>query len=100
MSALSELHRLKQITIGVPIDLLAGLARINGRRLGPYLSGGRQLPNPEIERLERTLSDLAKLVETAAPWPIAFKDLDVIRDLISRMHNGEFDHKKMEGAVQ
>jgi hypothetical protein len=94
MSALSELHKMRQWTLGISVDVLASLAEINARRLGPYLAGGRSLPNTEIERLERTLSDLATLVEVANPWPLAFRDADRIRDLLRRAKLGEFSARE------
>jgi hypothetical protein len=86
----NELVRMKMVSLGISTASLSAIAGINPNRVSLYVSGTRQLPNGDIERLDRTLADLTQLVRIAVPWPLSFKDVARIQELIARMKAGEF----------
>jgi len=94
MALNNELARMKQSVMAISTASLAALSGINPNRLSLYLGGTRQLPNHEILKLEDTIADLGKLIEAAAPWPLSFKDVGRIRDLINQTKAGEFDRRQ------
>lgn len=92
MSLGNEMHNMRRGVLGVSIDTLAELSGINVRRLTPYFSGVRGLPNTEIERLEFLLNDLTRLQTYAVPFLLPKKTAD-LADLLKRLRHGEFDGK-------
>jgi hypothetical protein len=94
MALNNELARMRQSVLAISTASLAALSGINPNRLSLYLGGTRQLPNHEILKLEDTFADLGKLVDAANPWPISFKDVGRIRDLINQVRAGEFDRRQ------
>jgi len=98
MSLSNDLHRMKQQALGVSVDALAELSQIGARRLSPYLGGTRGLPAVELERLEKTLSDLNRLAQVASPFPLSYRNVAVIRDLLERMRNGEFEMRQQHAS--
>jgi hypothetical protein len=94
MALNNELARMRQSVLAISTASLAALSGINPNRLSLYLGGTRQLPNLEILKLEDTFADLGKLVDAANPWPLSFKDVGRIRDLIGQMKAGEFDRRQ------
>jgi hypothetical protein len=69
---------------------MAELSQINVRRLTPYFSGVRGLPNVELERLEVLLNDLTKLAEYGAPFVLP-KNTQSLVELLGRLKSGEFE---------
>jgi hypothetical protein len=94
MALNNELARMRQSVLAISTASLAALSGINPNRLSLYLGGTRQLPNHEILKLEDTFTDLGKLIEAADPWPLSFKDVGRVRDLIGQMKAGEFDRRR------
>jgi len=90
MALNNELVRMRMVSLGISTASLSAIAGINPNRVSLFVSGTKQLPNGDIERLDRTLTDLTRLVEAADPWPLSFKDVPRIQELLERMHRGEF----------
>lgn len=89
----NELTKMRMVSLGISTASLSAIAGINPNRVSLFVSGTKQLPNGDLERLDRTLSDLTKLAEIADPWPLSFKDVPRIQELIGRMRAGELDSK-------
>jgi len=87
----NEITRMKMVSLGISTASLSEIAGINPNRVSLFVSGTKQLPNGDIEKLDRTLADLMRLVEAADPWPLSFKDVARIRELMARMRAGEFE---------
>jgi hypothetical protein len=69
-------------------DFLATLALIPASRLSLAFRGLKSLSNGDAELLFGVLSDLEALAERARPFPIAFRNPVLIRDLIKEC-NGD-----------
>jgi|SRR5580692_879636 hypothetical protein len=76
-------------------DFLAVLAGIPSSRLSLAFRGIKSLSNSDGERLLSLLEELEALVERAKPFPVAFRNPAIIRDLIK--DRGE---TKAEAAAQ
>jgi hypothetical protein len=87
----SEIHRRHRDELGLSSAALAELTNIHKNRLGAYLSGVGQLSGTEMIKIENTLSDLDTLVRIAAPFTPSFQSVVRTRDLLARLHNGEFE---------
>ena len=85
-----ELLAMRVNILQINVSQLAPLSRIPAPKLSLFLGGTRGLNNVEIDRLRTTLDDIEQLVQVASPFPIAFRDVGLIKDLISRMRAGEF----------
>jgi hypothetical protein len=97
MSLSSGLHDLKRKSLGLSIEILAELSGINARRLTPYFSGARGLPNTESENIERLLNELARLAEYASPFVLP-KNTQTLTELLERQRAGEFDQPRVIAA--
>ena len=84
-----ELLKMRTDVLGINVSQLSPLAQIPPNKLSQFLSGTRSLNNIEIDRLRRAVEDIERLVETAQPYPLNFKNVEVIRDLIVKMKRGE-----------
>jgi len=87
----SEIHRRHRDDLGLSSAALAELTGIHKNRLGSYLSGVGQLSNTEIIKVEERLNDLDALVRAAAPFQPSFQSVARTKDLLDRLHNGEFE---------
>jgi transcriptional regulator with XRE-family HTH domain len=89
----SQLHKMRQSILEIPSSSLAALMGINPDRLSLYLNGTRQLSNVDIEKLDALFDDLTRLVECASPWPLQWRNVEIIKNLLKRMKDGEFDRQ-------
>src|ERR1700737_1784924 len=92
----NQLAKMKQTIIGIPTASLAALLDINPNRVSLFANGTKQLANNEILKLDELFNDLTKLVSCADPWPINFRDVGRIKELLCRMKAGEFDSRNEE----
>ena len=90
----NQIARMKQTIIGIPTASLAALLGVNPNRVSLFVNGTRQLANAEIIKLDALFEDLTRLVTCAEPWPINWRDVERIKDLLKRMKLGEFDRKE------
>lgn len=86
----NQIAKMRQTLIGISTASLAALLEINPNRVSLFVNGTKQLANTEIVKLSELLTDLEGLVECAKPWPINFRDVGLIRELLKRMKQGEF----------
>jgi hypothetical protein len=77
--------------LGINTSQLSPLAQIPPAKLSQFLSGTRGLNNSEIERLRGAINDVEQLVQVARPFPLSFRNVELIRELLRRMKDGEFD---------
>jgi hypothetical protein len=89
----NQIGRAKQHALGIPTASLAALLSVNPNRVSLFLNGTKQLSNVELIKLDALFEDLTRLVECARPWPIQWRDVGVIKDLLKRMKDGEFDRQ-------
>lgn len=90
----SELFRMKQQTLGVSTAALAELTGIARDRLSLYLSGTGRLSNPDLAKLDDSFKELMGLVDAASPFPINWKNVALIQELLERLRQGEFEGRK------
>jgi hypothetical protein len=90
----NQIARMKQTIIGIPTASLAALLGVNPNRVSLFVNGTKQLSNVEIVKLDALFDDLTQLVDCAKPWPINWRDVQLIKELLRRMKLGEFDRAK------
>jgi hypothetical protein len=73
---------------------LSALSGIPSNKLSLFLGGTRGLQNHEITRLRAAIDDIEALVRMASPFPLSFRDVGRIKDLIARMKAGEFGSRE------
>ena len=99
MALNNELTKMRMVSLGISTASLSAIAGINPNRVSLFVAGTKQLPNGDLERLDRILNDLTRLVEVADPWPLSFKDVPRIQELLGRMRCGEFAVSSKQVAV-
>jgi hypothetical protein len=90
----SEIFRMKQQTLGVSTAALAELTGIARDRLSLYLSGTGRLPNNDLIKLDESFKELMGLVDAASPFPLSWKNVALIQELLCRLRQGEFSGRK------
>jgi hypothetical protein len=89
----NQVSKAKQFALGIPTASIAALLVVNPNRVSLFLNGTKQLSNVELIKLDALFEDLIKLVECARPWPIQWRNVELIKDLLKRMKDGEFDRQ-------
>jgi hypothetical protein len=90
----NQIAKMKQTILAIPTASVAALLGVNPNRISLFLNGTKQLANSEIIKLDALFDDLTQLVDCARPWPINWRDVELIKELLRRMKLGEFDRGK------
>lgn len=81
--------RNKRIELDLPIDVWAALSGIPASSLSLADRGTRDLPIERFYQANKTLDELRDLVAFHAPVPIAWKDVNAIRELLDHMRRAK-----------
>ena len=74
--------------LSISSNFFADLTGTSRGQMSGYLSGAKKLQNGEGERLEAVAKSLDQLAKKCGPIPVAFKDVDVIRELLKKLAAG------------
>jgi hypothetical protein len=91
MSMHSDLTNLKMAALPISQQQLSFYAGIGTQKLSPFLTGQKDLDAVGLLKVHDTLACLEKLAEAALPWPIDFKKVAEVKDLMTKLKNGELD---------
>lgn len=90
----ADLIRMRVDVLRLSMNQLAAISKIPAPKLSLFLNGTRGITALEVTKLRGTLDDLEQLVHAANPFPVDFRNAEIIRDLISKMKSGEFDDNR------
>lgn len=93
-----DLIEMRISVLGINTSQLSPLAQIPPAKLSQFLSGTRGLNNIEVARLRNAIDDIEQLVQVASPYPLSFRNVELIRDLISKMKSGELTRQQYASA--
>jgi hypothetical protein len=91
MSAWSNKVTMSMAALGINQSQLSFYTQIHTHKLSPFLSGQRDLDAQSLLKIDNILADLEKISEVAKPWPIDFKRVAEVKDLVTKLKNGELD---------
>ena len=94
----AELIRMKAHVLGLNVAQLSALSGFSMKKVSLFLGGTRGLMAVEITRLRNALDDIEQLVQAASPYPLSFRNVELIRDLISKLKSGELTRQQYASA--
>ena len=88
----ANLTRMTLAELDVSLQQLSAFSNVNINKISPWIAGSKDINNIDLEKINETIRHLKRLAELADPWPIDFRRVGVVRILLERLKNGEFDH--------
>jgi hypothetical protein len=88
----ANLTRMTLAELDVSLQQLSAFSNVNINKISPWIAGSKDISNVDLEKINETIRNLKSLAELAQPWPIDFRRVGVIKILLERLRNGEFDH--------
>jgi len=95
----ANLTRVTLAELDISLQQLSAFSGVNINKISPWISGTKDIGNLELEKINTTIRNLERLVELAHPWPIDFRRVGAIKNLLDRLRNGEFD-RPLEAPVR
>jgi hypothetical protein len=95
----ANLTRVTLAELDISLQQLSAFSGVNINKISPWISGTKDIGNLELEKINTTIHNLEQLVELAHPWPIDFRRVGAIKNLLDRLRNGEFD-RPLEAQVR
>jgi len=80
----------KMKTLDISASFLASLSGVSNTKISHALQGIRQLLNHEAAKVLDALGELEKLSAACRPIPVAYKNANVIRELLAAWRDKKF----------